>query len=174
MSDDTGRVVAIYLAKEHGSPAHPVPAVAGHPGRGLEGDRHFDDAEACDITLIEAEAIERQNAEHPLDLEQGDPRRQVVVRGIDLGQFIGRRFRVGEIECLGEERCEPCNHLAGLVGTQVVMLKGLVHTGLRANIVNSGTIRVGDVVGAPLAGSASEVFGSARGASRPGAEDSVE
>ena len=133
-----------------------MPAVAAHPGRGLEGDRHFDDAKACDITLIEAEAIERQNAEHPLDLEPGDPRRQVVVRGIDLGQFIGQRFRVGEIECEGEERCEPCNYLAGVVGTQVVMLKGLVHTGLRANIVKGGTIRVGDAVSLTLVSSAAE------------------
>ncbi len=147
MGDDIGRVEAIYLAKEHGKPAHPVQAVAAHPGRGLEGDRHFDDAKECDITLIEAEAIERQNAEHPLDLKHGDPRRQVVVRGIDLGQFIGQRFRVGEIECVGEERCEPCDHLASVVGTQVAMLKGLVHTGLRANIVKGGTIRTGDSVG---------------------------
>ncbi len=146
MGDDKGRVEAIYLAEQHGKPAHPVQAVVAHPGRGLEGDRHFDDAKACDITLLEAEAIERQNAEHPLDLKPRDPRRQVVVRGIDLGEFIGKRFRVGEVECVGEERCEPCNYLAGVVGTEVAMLKGLVHTGLRANIVKGGTIRTGDSV----------------------------
>ncbi|TMC52136.1 MAG: MOSC domain-containing protein [Chloroflexi bacterium] len=146
MSNQSGRVEAIFLIAENGKQAHEVRSVAAHPGRGLEGDRHFDDAEACDITLIEAEAIERQNAEHPLDLSQSDPRRQVVVRGVDLGQFIGRRFSVGEIECEGEERCEPCNHLAGVIGTEVVKLKGLVHTGLRASIVKGGTIRTGDAV----------------------------
>jgi MOSC domain-containing protein YiiM len=156
MGDEQGRVEAIYLAREHGKPAHPVQSVAAHPGRGLEGDRHFDDAEACDITLIEAEAIERQNAEHPLDLKPADPRRQVVVRGIDLGQFIGRRFRVGEVECEGEERCEPCSHLAGVVGTQVTMLKGLVHTGLRANVVEGGTIRLGDAVSLTVSAGAAE------------------
>lgn len=156
MGDGKGRVEAIYLAKEHGEPAHSVQAVAAHPGRGLEGDRHFDDAKASDITLIEAEAIERQNAESSLDLKQGDPRRQVVVRGIDLGQFIGQRFRVGEIECVGEERCEPCNHLASVNGTQVAMLKGLVHTGLRANIVRGGTIRVGDAVSLTVSAGAAE------------------
>jgi MOSC domain-containing protein YiiM len=156
MSDQEGRVEAIFLAGEHGKPAHSVHGVAAHPGRGLEGDRHFDDAEACDITLIEAEAIERQNAEQGVALEPGDARRQVVVRGIDLGQLIGRRFHVGEIECEGEERCEPCNHLAGVVGTQVVMLKGLVHTGLRASVVKGGTIRPGDAVGLTVSAGAAE------------------
>jgi MOSC domain-containing protein YiiM len=140
-----GKVEAIYLASRGGGPTYPVAAAVAHEGRGLEGDRHFDDPDACDITLIEAEALETLQAEHGLDLQPGESRRQVLVRGIDLGQLIGRRFRVGEIECQGEERCEPCSHLAGIVQTQVV-LKGLLHTGLRASVVKGGTIRAGDVV----------------------------
>ena len=67
------------------------------------------------------------------------------MRGVNLADFIGRRFQVGEVECEGEERCEPCNHLAGLVQTPVV-LRGLLHSGLRASIVRGGTIRTGDTV----------------------------
>lgn len=156
MSNQSGRVEAIFLVAENGKAAHEVQSVAAHAGRGLEGDRHFHDADSCDITLIEAEAIERQNAEHGIVLNQGDPRRQVVVRGIDLGQFIGQRFHVGEIECEGEERCEPCNHLAGVIGTEVVKLKALVHTGLRASIVKGGTIRPGDAVGLTVSAGAAE------------------
>src|SRR5205807_7188774 len=104
-----------------------------------------DDPDSCNITLIEAEAFERQSDEQGLDLDPADARRQVLVRGVDLGDFIGRRFVVGELECEGEERCEPCNHLTKLVGTQVV-LKGLLHSGLRARILTGGTIRSGDEV----------------------------
>ena len=68
------------------------------------------------------------------------------MRGVSLGELVGRRFHVGDVECEGEERCEPCNHLAKMVGTQDV-LRGLLHTGLRAVIVKSGTIRAGDAVG---------------------------
>jgi MOSC domain-containing protein YiiM len=140
-----GRVEAIYLAAAHGEMPREVPIAVAHPGRGLEGDRNFDDPDSCDITLIEAEAFARLKGEHQSDLGPADSRRQVLVRGVDLGDFIGSRFAVGEIECEGEERCEPCNHLAGLVGTQVV-LKGLLHTGLRARVVKGGTIRIGDSV----------------------------
>ncbi|MBO0686577.1 MAG: MOSC domain-containing protein, partial [Candidatus Dormibacteraeota bacterium] len=55
----------------------------------------------------------------------------------------GRR-RVGEVVCEGEERCEPCSHLARL--TDRAVLRGLLHTGLRASILESGTIRIGDPV----------------------------
>ncbi|HEY1456140.1 MAG TPA: MOSC domain-containing protein [Candidatus Dormibacteraeota bacterium] len=140
-----GTVEAIFLAARNGEPAHAVPSAVAHPGRGLEGDRHFDDAGACDITLIELEAIEAARTGHGLELAPGESRRQVQVRGVNLRDFIGRRFRVGEIECLGEEHCEPCHHLAGVLQTQVV-LKGLLHTGLRASIIKGGTIRAGDVV----------------------------
>lgn len=145
MNGPQGRVEAIFLAKEQGGPPQEVSTVVAHPGRGLEGDRYFDDPEACDITLIEAEAIERMRADHGLDMRPEEARRQVIVRGVDLGEFIGRRFYVGEVECEGEERCEPCQHLAGLLETPVV-LRGLLHSGLRAGILNRGTIRTGDAV----------------------------
>ena len=140
-----GMVEAIYVAKSNGGPAHRVGSAAAVAGKGLVGDRHFDDPDAGDITLIEVEAIEAARTGHGVALKPGESRRQVHVRGVDLGDLIGRRFRVGEIECYGEERCEPCSHLAGLVGTQDV-LKGLLHTGLRSRILKGGTIQDGDVV----------------------------
>ncbi len=147
MNTQVGRVEAIFLAAAHGDRPHPVEAAVGHAGMGLEGDRNFgdQDPDSCNITFIEAEAFERQRSEQGLDLNAGDARRQVLVRGVDLGDFVGQRFQVGELECEGEERCEQCNHLAGLVGTQVV-LKGLLHTGLRAKILTGGVIRIGDDV----------------------------
>lgn len=146
-NEQAGTIVAIFLASAHGEMPQAVESAVGHPGKGFEGDRNFGDSdpESCDITLIEAEAFESQRSEHGLDLRPEAARRQVLVRGVDLGDFIGRRFRVGELECEGEDRCEPCNHLAKLVDSQVV-LKGLLHTGLRARIVSGGTIRVGDQV----------------------------
>ena len=145
MGEQRGAVERIFLADAHGSQPRPVAVALAHAGRGLEDDRHFDDGDSCHLSLIEAEAIENMRAEHGLDLPSGDARRQLVVRGVDLGDLIGRRFLVGDVECEGEERCEPCNHLAGLVETPIV-LRGLLHSGLRARILRGGTIRVGDTV----------------------------
>ena len=54
-------------------------------------------------------------------------------------------FRVGEVECLGQRRCEPCAHLERL--TRPGVLRGLVHRGgLRADVLSGGRIRTGDCV----------------------------
>jgi MOSC domain-containing protein YiiM len=52
---------------------------------------------------------------------------------------------VGEVLLRGTRLCEPCRHLEDL--TQKGVLSGLVHRGgLRARILNEGTIHVGDVI----------------------------
>jgi MOSC domain-containing protein YiiM len=118
----------------------PVSSVRAIAGKGLEGDRYFfaDGAGSGEaLTLIEAEVLEDVGLTGP------QARRQVVVRGVQVNHLVGRRFRVGEVECLGVELCEPCRHLQGL--TRPGIIKDLVHRGgLRADILSGGTISVGD------------------------------
>ena len=120
-------------------PVSSVRAVAGH---GLEGDRYFfaDKAGSGEaLTLIEAEAIE------DVGLTGARSRRQVVVRGGGLNDLVGKRFRVGDVECQGVELCEPCMHLQKL--TRPGIIKDLIHRGgLRADILSGGTISIGDKV----------------------------
>jgi len=120
----------------------PVGSVRAVAGRGLEGDRYFfangaGSGEA--LTLIEAEALE------DVGLTGAQSRRQVVVRGGGLNDLVGKRFRVGDVECEGVELCEPCTHLQRL--TRPGIIKDLIHRGgLRADILSGGTISVGDKV----------------------------
>jgi MOSC domain-containing protein YiiM len=68
-----------------------------------------------------------------------------VVRGVRVNDLIGKRFRVGEVECFGVEICEPCLHLQSL--TRPGIIKDLIHRGgLNADILSEGTISVGDAV----------------------------
>ncbi|MBW3537445.1 MAG: MOSC domain-containing protein, partial [Actinobacteria bacterium] len=74
-----------------------------------------------------------------------ESRRQIETRGVDLDALIGRRFRVGDVECLGIRVCAPCKGLQEMTGKPVLQgLKG--KGGLRADIVTTGIIRVGDAV----------------------------
>src|ERR671918_464831 len=64
---------------------------------------------------------------------------------ITLIDLVGKRFRVGEVEVVGRELCEPCAHLQSL--TRPGVLRGMVHrAGLNADIVTPGRIAVGDRV----------------------------
>ena len=118
-----------------------VESVRAVAGEGLEGDRHFGDGRRPGgaITLIEAEVLEDVGLRGP------QSRRQVVTRGVRLNDLVGKRFTVGEVECLGVELCEPCLHLQSL--TRPGIIDELLHRGgLNADILSSGTISVGDAV----------------------------
>ena len=120
----------------------PVGSVRAVAGRGLEGDRYFfpDGAGPGEaLTLIEAEALEE------VGLTGAQSRRQVVVRGVRVNDLVGKRFRIGDVECLGVEICEPCAHLQRL--TRPGIIKDLLHRGgLNADILSGGLISVGDEV----------------------------
>jgi len=120
----------------------PVDSVSAVAGCGLAGDRHYragGQRPGNALTLIEAEALE------DVGLTGAESRRQVVVRGVRLNDLVGKRFRVGEVECVGVELCEPCLHLQSL--TRPGIIDDLLHRGgLNADIVSSGTISVGDDV----------------------------
>ena len=143
-----GRVEGIFITPDRGSMPEPVESVRALAGRGLEGNRYFFEADAPPgraITLIAAEAVEAMEREHGISLEARATRRNVVTRGVDVNGLVGKRFRVGAVECEGVELCEPCAHLESM--TKPGIIKGLVHRGgLNADILSDGEISVGDAV----------------------------
>ena len=139
--------VSIHLAAVSSEPVFEVQSVEAVAGAGLRGDRHFapDGPPENNLTLIESEEIERLAAEHGIELAPGQSRRQVMTRGVRLNPLVGKRFRVGDVECRGIELCEPCAHLESL--TYPGLMRGLVHkAGLNAEIISGGEIAVGDEI----------------------------
>ncbi len=135
-------VEAIHLGAEGVPELWAVDEVQAVAGKGLEGDRHFHEEGAPPgqaLTLVEAGVVEA------VGLAAGQTRRQLTVRGVALNELVGKRFRVGEVECYGVELCEPCSHLEAM--TRPGIIKELVHrAGINADIVAGGVIRVGDAV----------------------------
>jgi len=149
----TGVVEAIAIAPDAEAPMTLVAEARAHAGRGLQGDRYFEErgtfsnphALGIDLTLIEAEVVD-ELARGSLRFDAAAGRRNVVTRGVDLDALVGRRFRIGDVECVGRRLCEPCAHLQRLTAPGV--LRALVHRGgLRADILTDGVIRVGDPIG---------------------------
>jgi MOSC domain-containing protein YiiM len=142
-----GRVEAINIGPTDMLPM-PVERVRAHAGKGLAGNRYYfqDGAKPGQaLTLISAEALEAMAGEHGVEITAAESRRNVLTRGIDLNALVGRRFRVGDVECVGVELCEPCKHLESV--TRPGVIKGLTHRGgLNADILSDGEIAVGDEV----------------------------
>jgi MOSC domain-containing protein YiiM len=135
-------IEAIHLGPDGSRELAAVDEARAVAGKGLEGDRHFHPRGAKPgqaLTLVEAEEVE------DVGLLPGGTRRQLTVRGVRLNDLIGRRFRVGDVECYGVELCEPCAHLESM--TRPGIMRDLVHrAGINADILTDGVIRVGDAV----------------------------
>jgi MOSC domain-containing protein YiiM len=156
-----GRIVAIYTAAGPGSPMQLRDEVRAVPGRGLEGDRYFSEngtfserrlpgREITELTLIESEVIQHLRLEWGLDVEEADGRRNLVTRGIALNDLVGSEFEVGEVRLRGASLCEPCVSLVRS-HEHKHLLRALAHKGgLRAEILNEGTIALGDPIAVPV------------------------
>ena len=142
-----GLVAAILTAPDAEQPLQRVDTVEAVAGRGLEGDRYFEGrgtfggpGRGYELTLVEADVLDE------LGLPWEDARRNIVTSGVSLNALVGRRFTIGDVVCIGRRLAEPCAHLDTLSGPG--LLRPLVHrAGLRADILEGGTICLGDRVG---------------------------
>jgi MOSC domain-containing protein YiiM len=152
----TGRLEAIFVAPQAEAPMRSLAEVRAVAGRGLEGDRYavgqgtfsVPGGRGNEITLIAGEVLDILELPDGRPLSGAETRRNLVTRGVDLDALVGQRFRVGELELIGRRRCEPCAHLQRL--TRPGVLRGLVHRGgLRADLLTTGRLRVGDAIAPP-------------------------
>ncbi|HEX2021835.1 MAG TPA: MOSC domain-containing protein [Candidatus Thermoplasmatota archaeon] len=150
---DAGVVLQIQIAPVKRGPTVPLPEVRAVAGQGLEGDHHFradgvfDDrvGPGRQVTLVDADEVEAANVAHGFGLAPVDLRRNLVTRGVRLLDLLDREFLVGEAVLRGERRSDPCAHIESV--TKPGVLAAFVgRAGLRASVVRSGTIRVGDRV----------------------------
>ncbi len=149
-----GEVVSVHVAPAAGAPMKTLDIACALPGRGLEGDRYAEEVGTYSkrlgaqrqVTLIEAEVLERIRADHGIDLAPGSCRRNIVTRGVPLGHLVGKRFRVGEATLRGVRLNEPCMYFENLVGLKGVMEALLHRSGLNAEVLEGGAIRPGDAV----------------------------
>lgn len=148
--DDAMTIELICVATESGGPIETRPQVDIVAGSGIVNDRNFGESDypGQNVTMIEAEEIERFNREYNMNVSGDATRRNFVTRGYQLSDLIGKEFMIGEVRFQGVEMCEPCAVLGHNLATEQVrpkhVVRGFVHTGLRADALTSGTVHVGD------------------------------
>lgn len=146
----SGKVLNIFISEAQGGRCVSLPVVEAIAAQGLVGDRYCIETNDLDgnhnaITFQALEAIAACNKDLDSSFLPEDFRRNIITRGIDLNSLVGRKFRVADVLLQGYELCHPCKYLVNLLQKDV--LQGLCNRGgLRARILQSGTISVGDSV----------------------------
>ncbi|PKL48643.1 MAG: MOSC domain-containing protein [Candidatus Riflebacteria bacterium HGW-Riflebacteria-2] len=139
-------IVSIHTCNATGEKTVEKPSVAARAGCGLVGDRYYranvDGGNKNAITLQSIEAIEACNRQLNTCFAPSAFRRNLITRGVELNDLLGRKFYVGDVLLYAWELCQPCDYLQKMLQAEV--LTGMLDRGgLRAEILEGGEIRPG-------------------------------
>ncbi|MEM1161500.1 MAG: MOSC domain-containing protein [Pseudomonadota bacterium] len=149
----TGTLLAIHITPRKSQPMQRLEEATLIPGAGIEGDRYalgtgtysFKAGEDRQITLIEAEMLERVAKDDGHEITLDEHRRNLTVEGVPLQHLVGLRFRVGACLLEGVRINQPCEYLDAKLGRKV-MMPLWNRSGLNAKVVEGGMIRPGDTL----------------------------
>jgi MOSC domain-containing protein YiiM len=114
--------------------------------KGVIGDRHFKDFNDpyCQLSLIESENIDYYNLKYGLDIPYINFRRNIVTKGIQLNELVGKKLKIGKVNLEGIDLCRPCRHLTEMLSQDNILKEFLRRGGLRCQILSSSSINIGD------------------------------
>ena len=114
--------------------------------KGVIGDRHFKDFNDpyCQLSLIESENIDYYNLKYGLDIPYINFRRNIVTKGIQLNELVGKKLKIGKVNLEGIDLCRPCGHLTEMLSQDNILKEFLRRGGLRCQILSSSSINIGD------------------------------
>ena len=116
--------------------------------QGVVGDRHFKEFNDPynQLSLIESENIDYYNIKYGLKISYLEFRRNIVTKGIQLNDLVGKKILVGNVEVEGIDLCRPCRHLTEVLGHDNILKEFLRKGGLRCQVLSSSSIKIGDKI----------------------------
>ena len=117
-------------------------------GKGVVGDRHFKEFNDpyCQLTLIESENIDYYNSKFALKIPYLNFRRNIVTKGIQLNDLVGKKLLIGKVKVEVIDLCRPCRHLTEVLKQDNIIKEFLRKGGLRCRILLSSKIKVKDQI----------------------------
>tara|TARA_Y100001970_G_C13845226_1_gene656486 strand:+ start:93 stop:533 length:441 start_codon:yes stop_codon:yes gene_type:complete len=142
------RVLKLGISSENNKNIKEVEFIEVLANKGIVGDRHFNDYNDpyCQLSLIESENIDDYNYKYGLNIPYINFRRNIVTKGIQLNELIGKRLKIGNVEVEGIDLCRPCKHLTEMLNQENILKEFLRKGGLRCQILSSSKINVGDII----------------------------
>ena len=117
-------------------------------GKGIVNDRYYNHYKNKkeQVTFINLEEIDAFNINIGKNLEYKDFRRNIIISGINLSKYINKKIIIKNVVLKIHELCQPCNYLQKKLGIPDLVKMLINKSGVRAEIISSGLISVGDEV----------------------------
>jgi MOSC domain-containing protein YiiM len=148
----SGTIEAIFIAPAGGEPMEALTEVLAVAGRGLSGDRYlarrgyWTDVDECQVTLIRGEDLDAVAAASGVAVGEGQHRRNLVTRGLDLSELAGWRFRVGEAVFDYDRPRPPCRYIESITEPGMTRALAARRGGICIRVLESGLVKVGDTI----------------------------
>jgi len=141
-------VIKLGIAANNNQPIKEVNSIEVLANKGIVGDRHFNDFNDPynQLSLIESENIDEYNIKFGLDIPYINFRRNIITKGIQLNDLIGKKLQIGNVELEGVELCRPCRHLTEMLNQKNILKEFMRKGGLRCQILSSSKISIGDKI----------------------------
>tara|TARA_B100001057_G_scaffold343832_1_gene344773 strand:- start:2875 stop:3318 length:444 start_codon:yes stop_codon:yes gene_type:complete len=142
------KVIKIGITKNNNQEIVNVSEIELIAGKGIKGDRHFQDYNDPynQLSIIESENINEYNKKYNLNIPYLNFRRNIITEGIKLNDLIEKKILIGEIQLNVIDLCRPCRHLAEKLGKDNIIKEFLRKGGIRCEIINDGKISVNDQI----------------------------
>ena len=142
------QVLKIGITSSNNKKIEEINSIEVLANKGIVGDRHFDDYNDpyCQLSLIESENIDYYNAKFGLNIPYIDFRRNIITKGIELNELVGKKLLIGKVKVEGIDLCRPCRHLTEMLNQKNILKEFLRKGGLRCQILSSSKIFAGDII----------------------------
>ena len=142
------KVFKIGITEMNNKSINEVDSIKVVLNKGILGDRHYKDFNDpyCQLSLIEAENIDYYNLKYGLNISYVNFRRNIVTKGVQLNNLVGKKFSIGNVKVEGIDLCIHCRHLTEVLNQSNIIKEFLRRGGLRCQILSSSEIHVGDEI----------------------------
>ena len=117
-------------------------------GKGIVNDRYYENFKEKkeQVTLINLEEINNFNSRIKQNIDAKNFRRNIIISGINLSKLINKKIKINEVTLKVHEICQPCKYLQDRLEIPGLIKMLVNKSGVRAEILTSGIISVGDVI----------------------------
>ena len=116
--------------------------------KGIVNDRYYNNFKHSmeQVTLIDKEEIDLFNYNIKKNIDYKDFRRNIIVSGLNLIKCINKTILINDVKLKIHEICQPCKYLQDKLKTPELVKLLVNKSGVRAEIITSGFVKVNDRV----------------------------
>ena len=116
--------------------------------KGIVNDRYYNNFKHSmeQVTLIDKVEIDLFNYNIKKNIDYKDFRRNIIVSGLNLTKCINKTILINDVKLKIHEICQPCKYLQDKLKTPELVKLLVNKSGVRAEIITSGFVKVNDRV----------------------------